>query len=182
MVGGQIQQVWETQSQGLVEKNNDTSEPWGKRWKVQLSKWGPLVVSGYKCIIGDEIFPSYVGIIMIKQPGCNGKYEFLFFRGSTLFFFWILPNCWGNKDSDGSFHIMLGFHQVGFELVQATEVTKTGRTCEIDLLNSVVPVLQHVSTPEVHSRKRLESSFARRIKAKILDTDLWGYVDIQWIF
>lgn len=76
---------------------------------------------------------------------------------------------------------MLGFHQVGFELVQATEVTKTGRTCEIDLLNSVVPVL-HVSTPEVHSRKRLESSFARRIKAKILDTDLWGYVDIQWIF
>ena len=98
-----------------------------------------------------------------------------------FFIFLILPNCWGNKDSDGSFHILLGFHQVGFELVQTTEVTKTGRTCEVDLLNSVVLFLQHVSTPEIHSRKRLEFAFARRIKAKILDTDLWGYVDILYL-
>ena len=73
----------------------------------------------------------------------------------VVFYFFNLSN----KDSDGSFHIMLGFHQVGFELVQTTEVTKTGRTCEVDLLNSVVPFLQHVPTREIYSRKRLESSF-----------------------
>lgn len=53
---------------------------------------------------------------------------FIFSWLNLVVFYFLNPSkLLGNKDSDGSFHIMLGFHQVGFELVQTTEVTKTGQ-------------------------------------------------------